>query len=80
MKGNRYLGRALSSSASISSTVGRLPFKFWEGFDQFRLPLGHADGLFQIAQRIFNGQTPAFFAQQQTNGRSVLGMANWFHR
>ena len=48
---------------------------FGQGFDQFGLPLGHADGLFQIAQRIFNGQVVAFLAQQQADGRSVVGMA-----
>jgi hypothetical protein len=33
---------------------------FWQGFDKFGLPLGDADGLFQIAQRIFNGPMVAF--------------------
>ncbi len=46
-----------------------------QGFDQFGLPLGDADGLFQIAQRIFNGQMVTFLAQQQADGRSVIGMA-----
>ena len=46
-----------------------------QGFDQFGLPLGDADGLFQIAQRIFNGQMVTFLAQQQADGWSVIGMA-----
>jgi hypothetical protein len=46
-----------------------------QGFDQFGLPLGDADGLFQIAQRVFNGQMVPFLAQQQADGRSVVGVA-----
>lgn len=46
--------------------------RFGQGLDEFRLPLGDADGLGDVAQRVFGNHAVARLAEQQADGGLVV--------